>query len=279
MAVAAAQDGDVLTALDEARRQGIVEPLLVGKRRSIEALCDDLGLDLGSCEIVDEVDDEVASRRAVSLAASGEAQLVMKGQVKTATLLRAVLDKQEGLRTGSVLSHLFLLEIPRLRAVFAITDGGLNTYPTLEEKVHIIENAVACYRRLGVERPRVAALAAVETVDPAMACTVDAAALTQMNRRGQIANCLIDGPLALDSAVSPRSARLKGIESDVAGGADILLVPHIEAGNLVGKVALSLIGARGAGTVLGAKVPVVLTSRTDSVETKLLSIALGVLLS
>ncbi|QTX32703.1 bifunctional enoyl-CoA hydratase/phosphate acetyltransferase [Aminithiophilus ramosus] len=279
VAVAAAHDADVLTALDSARREGIVEPILIGSAGRIAAMCHDLGLDLTSCPIVDVADDETASRRAVALVASGEARMVMKGQVKTATLLKAVLDKKEGLRTGSVLSHLFLLEIPRLGRVCAITDGGLNTYPTLQEKVHLIENAVACYRRLGVDCPRVAVLAAVETVNPAMACTLDAAALTQMNRRGQIRNCLVDGPLALDNAVSLSSAHLKGIDSDVAGRADILLMPHIEAGNLVGKVALSLLGSRGAGAVLGAKAPVILTSRTDSAETKLLSIALGVLLS
>lgn len=279
VAVAAAQDADVLSALDNARDKGIVEPILIGRRERITGLIDSLGLDLKGCEIIDEPDDGEASKRAVALVTSGEAQMVMKGQVKTATLLKAILDKEKGLRTGSVLSHLFLLEIPRLNRVFAVTDGGLNTYPTLQEKVRLVENAVGCYHRLGVERPRVAALAAVEVVNPAMACTLDAAALSQMNRRGQIKGCAVDGPLALDNAVSLEAARLKGIDSEVAGQADILLVPHIEAGNLVGKVALSLIGARGAGAVLGAKAPVILTSRTDSAETKLLSIALGVLLA
>ncbi|MDD4365832.1 MAG: bifunctional enoyl-CoA hydratase/phosphate acetyltransferase [Synergistales bacterium] len=279
VAVAAAQDADVLCALDEARREGIVEPLLLGDRRRIGGMIQELGLDLGRCEIVDEPDDGEASRRAVAIVASGEAQLVMKGQVKTATLLKAILDRERGLRAGSVLSHLFFLEIPRLHRVVAVTDGGLNTYPALQDKVQIVENAVSCLRRLGVGRPHVAALAAVERIDPAMPCTLDAAALTLMNRRGQIDNCLLDGPLTLDQAVGAEAACFREIDTPIAGNADILLLPHIEAGNLVGKVALSLIGCRGAGAVLGAQAPVVLTSRTDSAETKLLSIALGVLLA
>jgi len=184
-----------------------------------------------------------------------------------------------GLRTGNLLSHLFLFEVPRLGKVIGLTDGGLNTYPGLQEKVAIVNNAVSCYHALGVDTPKVAALAAVEVVNPDMPCTLDAAALVQMNRRNQIKGCIIDGPLALDNALSVEAAKHKGIVSEVAGSPDILLVPDIEAGNLLGKVILFMANGAGAGVVLGAKVPVVLTSRGDTARTKALSIALGAVLA
>jgi phosphate butyryltransferase len=228
---------------------------------------------------VEEPDEARAAELAVRAVSSGEADLLMKGNVKTATLLKAVLNKEWGLRSGSLLSHVFLFEIPKVGKVFCMTDGGMSMYPDLTAKKGIIENAVECYHKLGVECPRVAALAAVEVVNQDMPCTIDAAVLTQMNRRGQIKGCIVDGPLALDNAVSEESARHKGIVSDVAGKADILLVPDIEAGNLMGKVMIYMSGGRGAGVIVGARKPIVLTSRFDNVETKLLSIAFGAVLA
>jgi len=214
--------------------------------------------------------------KSVRMVSSGEADLLMKGLVKTSSLLKAVLDKEWGLRTGSLLSHLFLFEIPNLeRRVIGISDGGMNTYPDLSAKAKIIENAVACYHKIGIPQPKIAALAAVEAVNPEMQATLDAAALAKMNERGQIRGCIVDGPLALDNAISEESARIKGINSPAAGNADMLLVPDIESGNFIGKVLLYMTGGKGAGVILGARKPIVLTSRFDSMQTKLLSIALG----
>jgi len=279
LAVAAPHGEDILEAVDEAREKGVASPILFGDRARIEKVASEFSIDTSSWPVVQEADEGRAAELAVKAVSSGEADLLMKGNVKTATLLKAVLNKEWGLRSGSLLSHVFLFEIPRMGRVFCLTDGGMSMYPDLEAKKAIIENAVECYHRLGVDRPRVAVLAAVETVNQDMPCTVDAAALTQMNRRGQIKGCLVDGPLALDNAVSEVAAKHKGIVSEVAGRADILLVPDIEAGNLMGKVMLYMSGGRGAGVVVGARKPIVMTSRFDNAETKLLSIAFGAVLS
>jgi len=279
LAVAAAQDAEVLKAVHDAAKREVVEPVLFGDLQKIEAIAKDLKIDLSTFEVVDETDESTAAEKAVKSVSSGESDLLMKGNVKTATLLKAILNKEWGLRAGSLLSHLFLFHIPRMGKVFGMTDGGMTMYPDLKTKQVIIENAVACYRKLGVECPKVAVLAAVEVVNPEMPCTVDAAALTQMNRRKQIKDCIVDGPLALDNAVSEASARHKGIESEVAGKADILIVPDIDAGNMMGKVMSYMAGGVGAGVILGARCPVVLTSRFDTAATKLHSIALGALLA
>lgn len=274
-----AQDEDVLQALDRAGREGIVDGVLVGSKSRIETAAADLGVNLTSFEIVDAPTEYEASEKAVQLVSSGQADTLMKGMVKTATLLKAVLNKDWGLRSGDLLSHLFLVEIPKLHRVFGHTDGGINMYPDLKAKAAILNNAVDCYHKLGVPCPKVAVLGAVEVVNPDMPCTVDAAALVQMNRRGQIKGCVVDGPLALDNAVSAEAAHHKGIVSDVAGSADIFVVPDIEAGNLLGKAMLYMTGGAGAGVILGARKPVILTSRFDSAQTKLYSIALGAVLS
>jgi phosphate butyryltransferase len=279
LAVAAAQDAEVLKAVHDAAKREVVEPVLFGDLQKIEAIAKDLKIDLSTFEVVDETDESTAAEKAVKSVSSGESDLLMKGNVKTATLLKAILNKEWGLRAGSLLSHLFLFHIPKMDKVFGMTDGGMTMYPDLKTKQVIIENAVACYRKLGVECPKVAVLAAVEVVNPEMPCTVDAAALTQMNRRKQIKDCIVDGPLALDNAVSEASARHKGIESEVAGKADILIVPDIDAGNMMGKVMSYMAGGVGAGVILGARCPVVLTSRFDTAATKLHSIALGALLA
>ena len=276
LALACPYGDDALAAVARAGREGVVKTVLVGDGSRIRALAENDGCDLSGVDIVDEKNEEKAVELSVRMVSSGEADLLMKGLVKTFTLLKAVLDKEWGLRTGSLLSHLFLFEIPAMnRRVIGISDGGMNTYPDLNAKAKIIENAVACYHKIGVPQPRIAALTAVEAVNPDMQATLDAAALAKMNERGQIRGCIVDGPLALDNAVSEESAKIKGISSPVAGNADMLLVPDIESGNFVGKVLLYMTGGKGAGVILGARKPIVLTSRFDSMETKLLSIALG----
>ena len=277
--IAAAEDGEVLEAVKQASSEGIVDAVLVGDPNKISEVAKSRNIDVSSFEVIPATSDEEAAMKAVQAVSSGKGDLLMKGFIKTSTLLKAVLNKEWGLRTGNLLSHLFLFEVPRLGKVIGLTDGGLNTYPGLQEKVAIVNNAVSCYHALGVDTPKVAALAAVEVVNPDMPCTLDAAALVQMNRRNQIKGCIIDGPLALDNALSVEAAKHKGIVSEVAGSPDILLVPDIEAGNLLGKVILFMANGAGAGVVLGAKVPVVLTSRGDTARTKALSIALGAVLA
>jgi len=276
IAIAVADDRDVLEAVKMAMDFGIVSPILVGRKTRIEAMLKDLSINVADVEVVDIEDDAEASLEAVRLVSSGKASLLMKGMVKTATFLKAVLNKEVGLRTGRILSHVFLIEPPYADRFYGIADGGINMYPTLQEKVQILQNTVMLYHALGYEIPKVAVLAAVEVVNPDMPATVDGAALSKMADRKQIKGVEVDGPLALDNAVSEVAARHKGIESSVAGRADILLVPDIEAGNMMGKVMLEMSGGRGAGLVVGAKRPVVLTSRIDTPETRFLSICLGV---
>ena len=276
IAVACPYGDDALAAVCAARDANLVNSVLVGDAEKIRVLAEKDGLSLDGIEIVDEKTDDLAVEKSVKMVSGGDADLLMKGLVKTATLLKSVLNKEWGLRAGSLLSHLFLQEITVMGGrIFGLTDGGMNMYPDLQTKVGIIENAVECYHKIGVACPMIAALAAVEVVNPDMACTLDAAALAKMSDRGQIKGCVVDGPFALDNAVSEEAAKTKGIRSPVAGNADILLVPNIECGNLVGKVMTYLAKERGAGVVLGARKPIVLTSRFDSMETKLLSIALG----
>jgi phosphate butyryltransferase len=276
LALACPYGDDAIGAITGAKREGIIRAILIGDEERIRTVAEQDGYDLSGIDIIDEKSDEKAVEKSVRMVSSGEADLLMKGLVKTSSLLKAVLDKEWGLRTGSLLSHLFLFEIPNLeRRVIGISDGGMNTYPDLSAKAKIIENAVACYHKIGIPQPKIAALAAVEAVNPEMQATLDAAALAKMNERGQIRGCIVDGPLALDNAVSEESARIKGINSPAAGNADMLLVPDIESGNFIGKVLLYMTGGKGAGVILGARKPIVLTSRFDSMQTKLLSIALG----
>jgi len=276
LALACPYGDDAIGAITGAKREGIIRAILIGDEERIRTVAEQDGYDLSGIDIIDEKSDEKAVEKSVRMVSSGEADLLMKGLVKTSSLLKAVLDKEWGLRTGSLLSHLFLFEIPNLeRRVIGISDGGMNTYPDLSAKAKIIENAVACYHKIGIPQPKIAALAAVEAVNPDMQATLDAAALAKMNERGQIRGCIVDGPLALDNAISEESARIKGINSPVAGNADMLLVPDIESGNFIGKVLLYMTGGKGAGVILGARKPIVLTSRFDSMQTKLLSIALG----
>lgn len=280
ISVACAEDTEVLEAVEEARKAGVAKAFLVGDIDKIREAAAPLKIELGKYEIVNEKGGEAAaSMKAVELVSSGQAKILMKGMVKTANFLRAVLNKEKGLRSGALLSHVYIHEIENYDRIFFISDPAFNMYPDLQAKVGIIDNVVQLSHAFGVSCPKVAALAAVEVVNPDMPCTLEAALLTQMNRRGQIKGCLIDGPLALDNAVSEESAKHKGIVSDVAGCADILLVPNIESGNMMAKAIVYFARNKTAGLVLGAKAPIVLTSRSDSAETKLLSIASAVALA
>lgn len=280
ISVACAEDAEVLEAVEEARKGGVAKAILVGNEEHIKKAAAGIGVDIANYEIVDEKGGEAAaSLKAVELVSSGRAQILMKGMVKTANFLRAVLNKEKGLRSGALLSHVYIHQIENYDRIFFISDPAFNMYPDLQGKVNIVENVVKLAHAFGVECPKVAALAAVEVVNPEMPPTLDASLLTQMNRRGQIKNCVIDGPLALDNAVSEESARHKGIVSEVAGRADILLVPNIESGNMLAKAIVYFARNKTAGIVLGARAPIVLTSRSDSAETKLLSIASAVALA
>lgn len=275
LAVAAAQDAEVLVAVENARKLGLVDAILTGDGGKIRNIMEGCGITQSHYEIVDIKDPVEAARSAVSLVSSGKADFLMKGILGTADLLRAVLDKEIGLRTNNLLSHVMIYSAPSYHKLLFLTDGGMVTYPDLQQKVQIIQNAVKAAKALDISPINVVPLCAVETVNPDMQSTIDAAVLAKMNQRGQIKDCIIDGPLALDNAISLEAARHKGITSPVAGEADILLVPNIEAGNLLGKSLTYFGGAKSAGVIMGAKCPIVLVSRADTSESKLYSIALG----
>jgi phosphate butyryltransferase len=276
--VAAAQDEAVLEAVQGAHEQKIAEFTLVGDIDRIKATAEKLQVSLDAVQMVHEPDDRKAAYRAVSLVSSGQADVLMKGLINTADLLRAVLDKEVGLRTGRILSHTAVYEVPGFDRLLMITDGGMNISPTLQQKADIIQNSVQLAKVLGIYPAKVAILAAVEVINPDMPATLEAAALAKMAERGQIKDAIVDGPLALDNAISSEAARHKGIKSPVAGAADILVTPDIEAGNMLGKALVYIARSKIAGLVLGAAKPVVVTSRADTYEAKLMSIALGALL-
>jgi phosphate butyryltransferase len=279
IAVACPHDEDVLLSLDRATAAGLVRPLLVGRRAQIEALCRELKLERFRPEIVECADDSAAVELAVRKVKGGEAQMLMKGLVSTGTFLKGILNKDFGLRSRPLLSHVAVFEEPVSARLVVFTDVAMNIAPDLQQKAQILENAVDLAHRLGMEKPRVAVIAAVETVNAEMPATIDAAALAKMADRGQIKGCVVDGPLALDNALSVEAARHKGITSPVAGMADILLVPAIEAGNVLYKT-IGLLGKWPlAAVIVGASAPVVLTSRADSDETKFNSIALAAAIS
>ncbi|MCL1811941.1 MAG: bifunctional enoyl-CoA hydratase/phosphate acetyltransferase [Treponema sp.] len=278
IAVAAAREEAVLAALSEAKQQDLAQPVLLGERYKIEESAEKGGINLSGWEMIEENNPAAAAVRAVELIRDGEAELVMKGLVSSAAFLKAVLRKDLGLNRGSLISHGALMEVPNYHKLFIASDCALNIAPNLAEKEAILGNAVDLAHCLGVETPKAAILCAAETVDPdRMPCTIDAAILTQMQKRGQISGCIVDGPLALDNAISASSAATKSIDSPVAGDADILLVPNIEAGNILYKSLTNLCGGKTAGLILGTRTPVILTSRADSAETKTASIALAIL--
>lgn len=278
-AVVAAEDPEVLLTADEAARLGVARCILVGNTAGIEKAASEVGVGLSEYEIVEERDGAAAARKGVEMVKAGKADLLMKGLVNTADVLRAVLDKEIGLRTGRLLSHLSVFEAPGLGRLLMFSDGAMNIAPTLAEKAQITQNAIDVAHAIGIVEPRVAALAAVENVNPDMPATIDAACLAKMSERGQIKGGIVDGPLALDNAISPDAAQHKGIAGPVAGRADVLIVPDIEAGNVFYKALIYLAGGCAASVVVGAKTPVVVTSRSDSHVAKVYSLALGVLLA
>ena len=265
-------------ALD-ARDAGVIAPVLVAPKAKLEHLAQASALDLSGCEIVDAPHSHAAAAAAAQLAGKGEVQALMKGSLHTDEYLAAVLAPEVGLRTERRLSHCYVMQTPSYPRPFLITDAAINIAPTLVEKADIIRNAIALAQVLGVAQPKVAILAAVETVNPRMPATLDAAALCKMADRGQITGGVLDGPLAFDNAVSPEAAQVKGITSPVAGQADVLVVPDLESGNMLAKQLEYLGGAESAGIVMGARVPLVLTSRSDSRTTRLASCAIARLLA
>lgn len=278
LAVAAAEDGDVLSAVCQAAALRLVEPVLLGDEEKIRSIAASEDLDLRGCVIDHQPDHTAAAQKAVALARSGQVQAIMKGQLHSSILMKAILNKETGIRKSTVLSHVGIIECPKVDRLLFLTDGAMCTYPDLDQKVAIINNAVALARTMGVETPKVACLCAVETVNPKMPATLDAAALSLMNQRGQIKNCLVDGPLALDNAINPEAARHKGVKSpvDVKGNADILLVPNIEAGNILLKACRNMADCVTVGLVTGAAVPVIMSSRADTAANKLYAIACAV---
>jgi phosphotransacetylase/acyl dehydratase len=270
-------DAASLQGAVEAAASNLIVPILVGPEARIRATASAAGIDISRYRLVPTAHSHDSAARAVALVRGGEAKLLMKGALHTDELLHEVMRADTGLRTGRRLSHVFVLSVPGYARPLLVTDAAINIAPTLEEKVSIVQNAIDLAHVLGVENPRVAILAAVETVNPAMPSTIDAAAICKMAERGQITGGLVDGPLAFDNAVSREAAQEKGIVSPVAGQADILLVPDIEAGNMLVKQMTFMGGADAAGIVLGARVPIVLTSRADTVRTRLSSCAVAVL--
>ena len=279
VSVACAQDRDVLKAVDNAKRNGIVKAILVGDQAKIEAIAKEENIDLSEYELIHIEDLAEASLKAVELVSSGKAHMVMKGLVDTGIILKAVLNKEVGLRTGSVLSHVALFDVINYPRLLLVTDAAMNIAPDLQQKKQIIENSLQVARGLDIELPKVAVICAKEKVNPKMPATVDAGELVKMNENGELTGCIVGGPFALDNAVSEEAAKLKGIDHPVAGKADILMCPNIESGNILYKTLGFLANAKSAGVIVGAKAPIILTSRADSEESKLNSIALGVLMA
>lgn len=275
LVLAAAQDQHSLGAVLRAWKDDIIEPLLIGDRDSILNISAENGYNIDGLQIIHEPDTDIAVVTAVKMLSSGQADVLMKGKVGTSTLLKCVLNKEWGLRTGNLLSHIALFEVETYHKLIAVTDVAMNIAPNLRDKISIVNNSVAFLHKLGYVLPKVAVLGAVEMVNENMEATLDAALLSKMNQRDQIKNCIIDGPLAFDNAISIESARHKGIKSEVAGDTDLLLMPDIEVGNVLYKSLVFFAKAKVASVILGAMVPIVLTSRSDSEQAKYDSILLS----
>jgi phosphate butyryltransferase len=275
LVLAAAQDQHSMGAVVRAWKDNVIEPILVGDKESIQNICAAYNYDIEGLRIIHEPDTEMAVQMSVKMVNAKQADVLMKGKVGTSTLLKCVLNREWGLRTGNLLSHFALFEVDTYHKVIAVTDVAMNIAPNLQEKISIINNSVSCLMKLGYENPKVAVLGAVEMVNENMEATLDAALLSKMNQRDQIKNCIIDGPLAFDNAVSLDSARHKGIKSEVAGDTDLLLMPDIEVGNVLYKSLVFFAKAKVASVILGARVPIVLTSRSDSEQAKYDSILLS----
>jgi phosphate acetyltransferase len=278
-AVAHPCEATALAGAVEAAKMDLIEPILVGPAAKIRETAKAAEIELGGLRIVDVQHSHAAAAGAVALVREGRAEILMKGSLHTDELMSAIVARDTGLRTARRISHVFVMDVPTYHKVLIVTDGAINIAPTLEDKVDICQNAIDLCVSLGLEKPRVAILAAVETVTSKMSATIDAAALCKMSERGQIKGGILDGPLAFDNAISKEAAVTKGIASDVAGDPDILLAPDLEAGNILAKQLSFLANADSAGLVLGARVPVILTSRADSVRSRIASCAVAVLVA
>ena len=272
--VAAAHDEHTLQAVFAARRDGLIRPILVGRRNEIRSIARSLGEELSPEQIVDAQDDLECAARSVALIREGKGDILIKGMLQTGTLLKAVVHRETGIRASQVMSHVAILDVPRYHKLLFITDGGMVVAPNLEQKGHILKNAVDFCRFLGYERPKAAALCAVETVNPAMPETGDALSLKEAGERGEFGPCIVEGPISLYLATDREAALVKGYHSPVAGDADILLVPAIAVGNVLGKALYGLAGGQMAGVVLGAAVPITINSRGATPEEKYYSILL-----
>lgn len=275
LVLAAAQDQQAMGAVVRAWKENIIEPILIGDKEGIQNICATNNYDITDLRIIHEPEIDKSVEMAVRMVSSKQADILMKGKVGTSTLLRCVLNKEWGLRTGNLLSHFALFEVETYHKVIAVTDVAMNIAPNLKDKIAIVNNSVTCLNRLGYSMPKVAVLGAVEMVNENMEATLDAALLSKMNQRDQIKNCIIDGPLAFDNAISLESAKHKGIRSEVAGDTDLLLMPDIEVGNVLYKSLVFFAKAKVASIILGAMVPIVLTSRSDSEQAKFDSILLA----
>lgn len=276
-AIAHPCDETSLSAAVEAANKGLIVPILVGPREKIQSAANSAGINLAGFQIVDAAHSHASAVKAVELLREAKAELLMKGSLHTDELMGAVVSRDGGLRTARRISHAFVMDVPTYHKVLIVTDGAINIAPTLEDKVDICQNAIDLAVALGREWPNVAILAAVETVTSKMPATIDAAALCKMAERGQIKGGILDGPLAFDNAISKDAAKTKGIQSDVAGDPDILLAPDLEAGNILAKQLTFLAKADSAGIVLGARVPIILTSRADSVRSRIASCAVAMM--
>ncbi len=275
LALAVSQDNNCLDAVYKAYKAGVIDPILIGSRPETEAIIEEKGYDFSKAKFIHEPNDEAAVELAIRLVHDNKADILMKGRVATPTLLKGVLNKEWGLRTGRLLSHFALFEVDTYHKLIAVTDVAMNIAPNLKDKIDIVNNSVGYLNKMGIQKPKVAVLGAIEMVNESMQATLDAALLSKMNQRDQIRNCIIDGPLAFDNAVSFESAKHKGIKSEVAGDTDLLVMPDIEVGNVLYKTLVFFAKAKVASVVLGATAPIVLTSRSDSEESKYSSILLA----
>ena len=279
VALVRAEDDHALEAVAEVVKKGLIDAVLVGNREAIKKTAEKIGFSVTDDQIVDAEDPESAAAEGVKLIREGRADFLMKGKLETSQLLRPVVNKQTGLNKGGVMSHVSLTEVPAYHKMVLTTDGGMLPYPTLEQKKHIIENAVYVMNRLGYEEPKVCVLAASETPNPKMPESMEAAALKEMNQKGEIENCIVEGPISFDLAMVKEKAEIKGYESPCAGDADILIVPNIHAGNILGKCLIEMANSKMAGLIVGAQCPIVLTSRGASSEEKFNSLMLACIVS
>jgi phosphate butyryltransferase len=278
IAVVAGHDPDAIAALKEAHNLGLAECVLVGNSKKIRAMCEEAGFAVSDGQVIDEADESVAARKAIGLIREGKAQLLMKGKIGTAGLIRAVLDREAGLRKG-LMSQVIVFEVPGFNRLMLMSDAAINIMPTLEQKADICRNAITVAHAIGIAKPNLAALCALELVNSEMPSTVDAAALQMMNRRGQITGAVIDGPLALDAPLSRFAAERKGIESPIIENTDIFIPPNIDASNILYRAILYFAKGESGGVVMGAKVPLILLSRAETAETKIRSIAISILVA